>query len=731
MAGERTIRIKFDGSAKGLHKAALDGERALSRWGRRAERVEAAMSRLDFTKMFGKGLGTALNSASSMLGTFAKNAMNTMSSMSSSIAASIGTAVTGGAAMTAATGGINLLVGALMALVAAGAAAASAMIALAPVVFIAGGAFGAVATAAVGLGATMAVLKFGLGGISDALGEIGKEGKVSDETLKKLSPNARLLVKEFARLQKPFNSLRRFVQDKLLVSMNLEVRALAKRWLPALKPMLGDLASRFNLLGKRVSVALGRPDFIKNIRTAVGGFGDFVDRIGKSIPSLIGAFGRLAKASVPFLKELGDMIGGVIEKFSAWITTADKTGKLDTFMKGAAQALRDVWNIAGLVASIVGEVVQILFPGSKRTSGDFLGGVTSFLTQIRDWLADPANQKKIQDWIDKVQDFVEKAATEWIPKTAEWITKVGGWVTKVEDWGKKITEIKDSITQAWTDLKTSTEEKWNGIVTFFQTLPDRIIGFLQSLPGRVASTFAQMTIQSANNVGRMIGNVIGLLITLPGRAASVVSTLPGRVAAVLSTLPGRVSAVFSSARSSAVSVSTSMISRAVSIIGGLPGRARSALGNLGGVLLAAGRALISGLIQGIKDQVPSLTGTLNWVTSKIPDWKGPQSTDKRLLLPAGHAIMGGLMRGIDAEVPALRGQLRGLTTAIGSRSYLTATAGGGATRTTPAPTPQPVFNPEMRVYIGDQELRGMVRVEVQQRDRDLKRRVAAGAGTNR
>lgn len=36
--------------------------------------------------------------------------------------------------------------------------------------------------------------------------------------------------------------------------------------------------------------------------------------------------------------------------------------------------------------------------------------------------------------------------------------------------------------------------------------------------------------------------------------------------------------------------------------------------------------------------------------------------------------------------------------------------------------------PEVRVFIGDQELRGMVRVEVAQHNRDLRRRVGAGAG---
>ena len=730
MAGERTIKIKFDGNATGLGKASKDGERSLSRWARAAERVEQRLSRLDFTKTFGKGFGKALNTASALLGTFAKNAMNTVAGLSSSIASSIGTAVTSGAATTAATGGLNLLVGAVLALAGAAAAAAAGFVVLAPAVLLAGGAFGAAMTAAVGLGATMAVLKFGLSGVGTALGEIGKEGKVSDETLKKLSPNARLLVKEFERLKKPFDNIRRFVQDKLLVSMNLEVRALAKRWLPALKPMLGDLASRFNLFGKRVFIALGRPDFIKNIRTAVAGFGDFIDRIGLAIPGLIGAFGRLAKASVPFLREIGDMIGGVLEKFSAWITAADKSGKLDNFMKDAAKALRDIWNIGGLVFGIVGDIIKIFFPGSQRASGDFLGGVTVFLEKIRAWLADPVNQKKIQDFVDKIQDFVDKAAKEWIPKVVEWLTKIDGWVIKVEGWGKKITDVKDRITGAWDELKRNTEEKWNGIVAFFAGLPGRITGFLSSLPGRVAGILGQMATRAAYIVGLMIGTVIGAFIAFPGNAARAVASLPGKVAAI-----------FTQTRTSAVSIATSLPGRVASalaplpgrvadVIGSIPGRAAKVLAGIGGVLRSAGRALIDGLIQGIKDKVPSLEGTLNWVTSKIPDWKGPESTDKKLLVPAGKGIMGGLMQGIDSEVPALRTQLQGLTTAIGgmgSRSGVTASASSAPASSSPA------LGGDTYVYvtIDGQQLEGRIDSVVRRSNRGVKRRVLAGSGAGR
>ncbi|MCG5460853.1 hypothetical protein MED01_004279 [Micromonospora sp. MED01] len=120
--------------------------------------------------------------------------------------------------------------------------------------------------------------------------------------------------------------------------------------------------------------------------------------------------------------------------------------------------------------------------------------------------------------------------------------------------------------------------------------------------------------------------------------------------------------------------------------GGLRGRITSAVGNLGSLLYNAGRNLINGLINGIRSAFGALESTLSWVTSRIPDWKGPPDKDRRLLEPAGSAIMGGLIRGIRGEVPSLRSELGGVT-ALVAGTPLAATVAGGYGLSASAPTP--------------------------------------------
>lgn len=417
---------------------------------------------------------------------------------------SIGTAASTGTAMTAATGGINLLIAALLALAGATAIVATGFVALAPTVYLVGGAFGAMFTLAAGGAASIGVLALASHGLGDAFKELSKDGKVSSETLKKLSPNARSFVREIDKLRKPFGSLRSLVQDKFFAGFGVEIRDLAKRWLPALRGILGGLATRFNRFTKTVTFSLGHKSFIDNIKAGVAGFGEFIDRIARSMPSLIDVFGRLARASVPFLTALGDKLGGLIEHFAAWIAEADKSGKLAQFMKDAGQALRDIWQIGGLVIGIVGELIDTFFPSSDKTSKSFLGGVKDALQNIKDWLADPENKRKIREFMDKLGEFIRKATTEWLPKIIEIGTTVSEWIDKFKGWGDKIEAFKNRVTGIFTALKRAT----GGILT---GVGESVVsGFIRGLANKAGAVVSAVKRYILDQLPAWLKNFLGI-----------------------------------------------------------------------------------------------------------------------------------------------------------------------------------------------------------------------------
>jgi hypothetical protein len=355
-------------------------------------------------------------------------------------------------------------------------------------VLLVGGAFGALFTILAGGIASIGVFLLAFHGLGKAFTELAKNGKVSNATLKKLAPSARSFVKEIEKLAKPLKGIAKFVQGKFFDGMGKAVAKLAKVWLPALRPMLGGLAKDFNGFARSVLAALSNKDFVKNIQAGVAGFGAFITRLGKAMGPLIDVFGRLAKASVPFLAELGDGIAKVFEKFDAWIKSADKSGGLQKFMKDAAHELHEIWQIGGLVVGIIGDIITIFFPSSKKASGSVLDGVKSALQSIKNWLDDPKNQKKIRDIVANIQDFADKLVTVWIPGITKFLDKLTGFFDKLDGWGKDIGKFADAFGSAFSIMgiavgafQVGAKSSLGGVVSSAAGIPGKITKALSGL----------------------------------------------------------------------------------------------------------------------------------------------------------------------------------------------------------------------------------------------------------
>lgn len=81
---------------------------------------------------------------------------------------------------------------------------------------------------------------------------------------------------------------------------------------------------------------------------------------------------------------------------------------------------------------------------------------------------------------------------------------------------------------------------------------------------------------------------------------------------------------------------------------GIPRWVMDRLGDLGNLLYGAGKAIIDGLLNGIKAAVRGMLDFVGGIASKIIATKGPLPYDKTILIPAGLAIMDGLHRSLRA-----------------------------------------------------------------------------------
>jgi hypothetical protein len=320
-----------------------------------------------------------------------------------------------------------------------------------------------------------------------AVAAAGAAGGVNlfNQAMAKLSPNAQKLVYALLDIEKRFDVIKRRVQDRLLAGFDKEVTDLADKWLPHLGNILGSMADHLNRFGKNAMEALGDSTFIKNIQRAGVETGKFIDKLSVSTDSFIDAFGRLAGHSGPVLQKIGDLIERIFVKFDNWIKAADKTGKLDSFMQQAADTLQDIFDIGGLVFTIIGQIIEILFPGSEKTSNGVFDSVRKSLQGVSDWLGDPKNQKRVNDFVNSVMNFMKFLRQYGIPTVEFLVRAIGAIASQSGRAGTMIgalgTMIKRTFTGAWDFVENRTAAVFNWLSKAGRTLGNNLGGIWTGL----------------------------------------------------------------------------------------------------------------------------------------------------------------------------------------------------------------------------------------------------------
>lgn len=347
-----------------------------------------------------------------------------------------------------------------------------------------------------------------------------------------LSANGQALINTLIGLKPRFDELKRATQDRMLAGLDQTLKDLATVWLPVLGPMLGNLADSLNKVFKGLANAFSKPQFIIDMHQAMAGWGRIMERLGEGVEALIGAFGRLARGSLPFFEKFADLIAGSFENFERWITAADESGELTKFMEDAAQALQDIWDIGGLVVDIFKELAEIFMGPSMRESDSFLEGVKTTLTGMKLWLEDPQNQQKIRDFITELQNLGD-AVVNMVMTIADWVAKIDGWITKIGEFLAAVEGMPGKIRAAsagmWDGLKDSFKaalnwiiDRWNGLsVTipkmslFGQEFGGNTIGlgkFQRLATGGISSGLAQVAERGREMIRTPDG---GMLLAMP------------------------------------------------------------------------------------------------------------------------------------------------------------------------------------------------------------------------
>lgn len=239
----------------------------------------------------------------------------------------------------------------------------------------------------------------------------------------------------------------------------------------------------------------------------------------------------------------------------------------------------------------------------------------------------------------------------------------------------RLNNIKTNWTNIWNGVKKIASTVWNGIKTVVSNVFNAIKSFISTRLNNIKNNWNNIWNAVKSKVSNVWNGIKTAVSNAINSVRSTISNIMDSIRNTISRIWNRIKSVFSDALNNVkstvkrgfdkmVSSVRTGISDAVSYVRNLPGKITSALGNLGNLLRGAGRAIMDGLLGGLKRAWGGVKDFVGGVASWISRNKGPISYDRRLLIPAGKAIMQGLGNGLEGMIPNLKGTLNTITDGV-------------------------------------------------------------------
>lgn len=371
--------------------------------------------------------------------------------------------------------------------------------------------------------------------------------------------------------------------------------------------------------------------------------------IFKEVFSIVGGWGALfpPEALAVALKVVLDLLNGVLQvvKFLApvltplagiWLAWAgaikavqiataiwSTVTKIATAVQAAFNVVMNMNPIGALVAVIAAVVAGLIWFFTQTKLGQqiwqglcdtFMSFINTIGAALQATLNDIGNAwnacwNSVSSFFTNIWNGIQKAAQ------AVW-----NWLTS------KLQSICQSMSNAWSAC-------WNGISSFFSNVWNDIKSFGQSTWNWISSTIS--------NVLRGISNIWN-------------STWNG------------ISSFFSNVWNGIKNGAKVGVDAVFHFIAGLKDRIFGFFSGAGQWLWNAGRAILDGLLAGLRRAWQSVCNFVGGIGSWIAKHKGPISYDKKLLIPAGNAIMQGFSKGLGDSWQDVQKQVAGFTKQSGN-----------------------------------------------------------------
>ena len=345
---------------------------------------------------------------------------------------------------------------------------------------------------------------------------------------------------------------------------------------------------------------------------------------------------------------------------------------LKTGVQTVVQWIVDKWNSAVALLQVVWTAIST----GATVAWNFI--VTSIMTIVQPFITSFISAWNIlKEGINGVWEGVKmviQGAWEFIKAIV-----LGAVLIVIDLVTGNFTKLKEDLQMIWDAIKNAIQMVWEGIKTVVMVIVTTLVALIKQAWEELKTGLIQIW-NFLSSTASTVWNALKTAVT------TIVTGLVNGIKALWEGFKAFFTTLINTVKSIAVNTWNSIKSSVVSIIQGIVNAAQNAWNTFkNGVqslvssvinifntlrninLWDIGRAIMNGLLNGLKSAWESVKGFVSGIAGWIRDHKGPIEVDRRLLIPAGNAIMGGLNRGLDNGFDKTMAKVQSITGAIQSR----------------------------------------------------------------
>lgn len=385
--------------------------------------------------------------------------------------------------------------------------------------------------------AAIAPLIFAFHGFTDAIGAVleGDPEKIN-EALKKLSPSAAKVVKEFQKLVKPFSDIQKITQEALFKPLVGELTELANAVLPSLRQGLPLVANAFGNMFKFISEAFSNGEFAGVLQNTFATTARIIEGLTPELGRFAELFISLWQEGLPFVERFFGVMTKGFAVFNDWLEKSIDGDKVVGWLDRAWHVAGQLWEIIKQLSIYVGTLL-----GSFADEGtDTLDGIAKSLQKANEYLKSDEGAETLHNlgvivhWAGNAFVFLlGTISTAWkvlngffsfIRGIGPFFASVGTWIAdawnSAVEWTKSAWHtIQDWVVNTWnsiinwftstgTGIGTWFANLWNGMVTSIRNFVNGSISAIQAFPGALK----QFIVDAIHWVAYSTGFAIALLV---------------------------------------------------------------------------------------------------------------------------------------------------------------------------------------------------------------------------